>query len=177
MDGPGPFWWTWCPWKGGSAESAGVDLGRRSRPDVGVCGVGLEFGVWCFESFDLRGLGEEFRAPTVGTARGLGVGFPHGNRSMSSVFPSWESSLQIDRVALWESEVFIDNLLVRIHFILEMIWWTGLVLWQFEFPFGGSLISTCSDSNMTFPLIYLAWNARTSEPKWMRVPYYINRLF
>ena len=23
-------------------------------------------------------------------------------------------------------EFFIDNLLVRIHFIIEMIWWTGL---------------------------------------------------
>ena len=25
-----------------------------------------------------------------------------------------------------ERELFIDNLLVRIHFIIEMIWWTGL---------------------------------------------------
>ena len=25
-----------------------------------------------------------------------------------------------------EREFFIDNLLVRIHFIIEMIWWTGL---------------------------------------------------
>ena len=24
----------------------------------------------------------------------------------------------------------IDNLLVRIHFIIEMIWWTGLTLWD-----------------------------------------------
>ena len=35
---------------------------------------------------------------------------------------------------------FIDNVLIRIHFIIEMIWWTGLVPW-FEFPFPGSLIS------------------------------------
>ena len=26
----------------------------------------------------------------------------------------------------------IDNLLVRIHFIIEMIWWTGLAPWEFE---------------------------------------------
>jgi len=29
-------------------------------------------------------------------------------------------------------EFFIDNLLVRIHFIIEMIWWTGLAPWEFE---------------------------------------------
>jgi len=39
-------------------------------------------------------------------------------------------------------EFFVDNLLVRIHFIIEMIWWTGLAPWKFEFPFPGSLIST-----------------------------------
>ena len=36
----------------------------------------------------------------------------------------------------------IDNLLVRIHLIIMMIWWTGLAPWQFEFPFSGSLRST-----------------------------------
>ena len=41
-----------------------------------------------------------------------------------------------------EREFFIDNLLVRIHFINEMIWWTGLAPWEFEFPFPGSLTST-----------------------------------
>ena len=40
-----------------------------------------------------------------------------------------------------EREFFIDNLLVRIHFIIEMIWWTGLVPWEFEFPFPGSRTS------------------------------------
>ena len=28
-------------------------------------------------------------------------------------------------------ELFIDNLLVRMNFIIEMIWWTGLVPWEF----------------------------------------------
>jgi hypothetical protein len=41
-----------------------------------------------------------------------------------------------------ERVFFIDNLLVRIHFIIEMIWWTGLAPWEFEFPFPGSLVST-----------------------------------
>ena len=38
-----------------------------------------------------------------------------------------------------EREFFIDNLLVRIHFIIVMIRWTGLAPWEFEFPFPGSL--------------------------------------
>ena len=37
---------------------------------------------------------------------------------------------------------FIDNLLIRIHFIIVMIWWTGLAPWEFEFPLQGSLAST-----------------------------------
>ena len=41
-----------------------------------------------------------------------------------------------------ETEFFIDNLLVRIHLIIEMIRWTGLAQWEFEFPFPGSLTST-----------------------------------
>ena len=39
-----------------------------------------------------------------------------------------------------EKEFFIDNLLVRIHFIIEMIWWTGLAPWRLEFRFPGSLM-------------------------------------
>ena len=41
-----------------------------------------------------------------------------------------------------ERDFFIDNLLVRIHFVIEMIWWTGLAPLVFEFPFPGSLTST-----------------------------------
>ena len=40
-----------------------------------------------------------------------------------------------------EREFFIDNLLVRIHFIIVMTRWTGLTPWEFEFPFQGSLPS------------------------------------
>ena len=49
------------------------------------------------------------------------------------------------RLGEGERQFFIDSLLVRIHFIIEMIWWTGLALWELEFPFPGSLISTCLD--------------------------------
>ena len=41
-----------------------------------------------------------------------------------------------------ERDVFMGNLLVRVHFIVEMIWWTGLAPREFEFPVPGSLIST-----------------------------------
>ena len=41
-----------------------------------------------------------------------------------------------------EIEFFIDNLLVRVHFISVMIRWTGIAPWEFEFPFPGSLTST-----------------------------------
>ena len=40
-----------------------------------------------------------------------------------------------------QRKFFIDNPLVRILFIIEMIWWTGLAPWEFEFSFAGSLIS------------------------------------
>ena len=40
-----------------------------------------------------------------------------------------------------ERELFIDNLLVRIHIVIEMIRLTGLAPWEFEDPFSGSLIS------------------------------------
>jgi len=36
-----------------------------------------------------------------------------------------------------EREIFIDNLLVRNHFIIVMIRWTGLAPWECEFPFPG----------------------------------------
>ena len=41
-----------------------------------------------------------------------------------------------------ERELLIDNLLVRIHFIILMIRWTGLAPWAFESSFPGSLTST-----------------------------------
>ena len=43
---------------------------------------------------------------------------------------------------LREREFFIDNLPVRIQFIVVMIRWTDIAPWEFEFPFPGSLRST-----------------------------------
>jgi len=50
-----------------------------------------------------------------------------------------------------EREFFIDSLLVRIHFIIVMIRWTGLAPWDFEFPFLGSLTSTFLQASVTLP--------------------------
>ena len=41
-----------------------------------------------------------------------------------------------------QREFLVVNLAVRIKFIIEMIWWTGLAPWEFEFPFPGSLLCT-----------------------------------
>ena len=41
-----------------------------------------------------------------------------------------------------QREFLVDNLLVRIHFMIVMIRWTGLAPWKFEFPFPGSFTST-----------------------------------
>ena len=38
-----------------------------------------------------------------------------------------------------ERSFFVDNLLVRIPFTIEMIWWTGLAPWKFEFLFSSSM--------------------------------------
>jgi len=51
-------------------------------------------------------------------------------------------SLEGKQVSTLERAFFLDNLLVRIHFIIVMIRWTGLAPWEFEFTFPGSLIFT-----------------------------------
>jgi len=51
-------------------------------------------------------------------------------------------------MARFKREFFIDNLLVRIHFIILMIRWTDLAPWEFEFPFPGSLTSTRSKATL-----------------------------
>ena len=43
-----------------------------------------------------------------------------------------------------EKKFFIGSLLVRIHFIIKTIWWTGLTPWKFESPSSGSLLSSFS---------------------------------
>jgi len=42
---------------------------------------------------------------------------------------------------------FMDNLLVRIQFIIVMIRWTGLAPWEFESPFPGIRTSTFLGAN------------------------------
>ena len=61
-----------------------------------------------------------------------------------------------------QREFFIDNLLVRVYFIIVMIRWTGLAPWEFEFPFPGSLTST-------FPVaLHLPLRSPTTNPHNLR---------
>ena len=63
--------------------------------------------------------------------------------SPSSIFKEGPSNNALEgNSARVEREFVIDNLLVRIHFIIVMIRWTGLAPWEFEFPFPGSLTSS-----------------------------------
>ena len=56
--------------------------------------------------------------------------------------PTPPQNRQLETSLNTESDLFIDNLLVEIHSIIERIWWTGLVPREFEFPFPGSLVYT-----------------------------------
>ena len=49
-----------------------------------------------------------------------------------------KESLGLDPDEDSEKEFFIDNLLVRSHFIIVMIRWTGLAPWEIEYPFPGA---------------------------------------
>jgi len=60
---------------------------------------------------------------------------------------------------LRKERVIFDNLLVRIHSIIEMIWWTGLGSKEFEFPFAGSIICTFR----TYTMIQ-SRHSRTPDP-------------
>ena len=46
---------------------------------------------------------------------------------------------------LTEREFCIDNLLVRIHFIIVMSRWTGLAPWESKFPFPGPSLTSNVD--------------------------------
>ena len=60
--------------------------------------------------------------------------------SHDSVSADASDRARIERLS--QVERVIDNLLVRIHFIIVLIRWTGLASWEFQFSFPGSLKST-----------------------------------
>ena len=64
-----------------------------------------------------------------------------------------------------ERELFIGNLLVRIHFIIVMIRWTGLAPWEFEFSFPGSLTSNILTINAQRRLLQAPGGVRGSGVK------------
>ena len=63
------------------------------------------------------------------------------NKSLSTASGETEETRTRVGTQDLDKEFFIDKLLLRIHFTIEMIWWTGLTPWEFGFPFSGSLIS------------------------------------
>ena len=77
-----------------------------------------------------------------------------------------------------DREFFIDNLLVRIHYIIVMIRWTGLAPWEFEFSF------LLSDTRVYEPQIRARLGATThfcgsgcvlpSLWKWLRPPFSVS---
>ena len=81
-------------------------------------------------------------SPTVGSSKGA-VSYARGT-------PVHVFSRELLRIhaPVREREFFIDSLLVRIHYIIAMIRWTGPAPWEFEFHFAGSIMST-------FPRVYI----------------------
>jgi len=55
-----------------------------------------------------------------------------------------------------QREFFVDNLLVRIHFIIVVVRWTGLAPWEFEFPFFPTQTILCRPRAP--PLIVRTWS-------------------
>ena len=61
-------------------------------------------------------------------------------------------------VDLTERELFIDNLLVRIH---RCFWCTSLAPWEFESPFPGSLISTFLEDLTELSFVFVVYEHGT----------------
>ena len=82
-------------------------------------------------------------------------------------FETLEKCSQVDYGSLGRQEkvFFIDNVLVRIHFIIVMIRWAGLAPWEFKSTFPGSLTSTilvwcqpsCRNTSRTGPFQTQFW--------------------
>jgi len=67
----------------------------------------------------------------------LCLDLPHATgRRFTRHFPTRKVSVRSER------DLFLDNLVVRIPFIIVMIRWAGLAPWEFELSFPGSRTST-----------------------------------
>ena len=76
---------------------------------------------------------------------------PRHPTSLSFALYAWAKRFGAPgRFGAGKREFFIGNLLVRIHLIIVMIWWTGLAPWELEFPFPGSLTSTFLETGDVF---------------------------
>ena len=68
--------------------------------------------------------------------------FPFRSAAVNGALLQTLLSPELTALSPPEREFLIDNLLVRIYFIIVMIRWTGLAPWESGFPFPCSLTST-----------------------------------
>jgi len=65
-----------------------------------------------------------------------------------------------------EREFFIDNILVRIHFIIVVIRWTGLAPWEFEFPLTRCNVASCSSYGAArVPFLFFFFTTLDTGPR------------
>jgi hypothetical protein len=64
---------------------------------------------------------------------------------------------QLPKPTQRERDLVTDNLQVRMHYIIEMIWWAGLAPWEFELPFPGSLIPPTSEAHASIICARVLW--------------------
>ena len=98
---------------------------------VGKCresaGFGLGFGIGVYLGFRVEGhLG-------IGIHLGFRVDLALENLTLEDACQRAQRLYLPNKVNIRERESFIDNLLVRIHFIIVMIGWTRLAPWEFDF--------------------------------------------
>ena len=73
-----------------------------------------------------------------------------------------------------EREFFIDNLMAQIHFVVEMIRWTGLAQCEAKFPVPGSLTSTFLAPLQVLSIFSAAARPPTSARSGCKSPLYIS---
>ena len=73
-----------------------------------------------------------------------------------------------------EREFFIDNLLVRIHLIIEMIRWSGLAPWDLDRVIKRSGFEVCSASSLLLSSLELS-GTKVYEPYTMSLPFHPTR--
>ena len=135
---------------------------RAAHPSgCAMCGAGAGCSAISYESLCAGAGRPAASAPARAASSPACGGWVSGAASTPGLFPGIRGSeLDKSRICreVWvsygttpngtryrpcaERALFMDNILVQIHFIRVMMRWTGLAPLEFEFPFPGSLTST-----------------------------------